>query len=184
VDTYGSKHLLTATVAQTGGEVAKAAGVSLQFRAAGSTTWTTLATATTNSAGTAKFTTTATRNGSWRVVTAAKSLTWAGSTSNTLTVSVRSTLTVKQPVTRTTHGKTVTYTAGSLPYVSGTKLQFQLRRSDGTWATLVSSPLAANGTATAKITFTRTGSATLRIYRPATANLAAAYSPSWTVHVS
>lgn len=67
---------------------------------------------------------------------------------------------------------------------SGPKIQYQIRRSNGTWATITTATLGTRGTATGKVTFTHTGTYTLRVYRPATTALPASYSPAWTVRVS
>lgn len=182
--TYGSKQALTAIVTQTGSKPAAGAQVSLQFRPAGSSTWTTIAKVTADSKGTAHFTTTAKRNGAWRAVTAAKNLAWASSTSSTVTGHVKATLSVKNPVTKTRHGRSVAYTASSAPYAAGTWIRYQIRKSNGTWSTLTTAKLATNGTATGKVTFAHAGTYTLRAYRPATATLVASSSPTWTVHVS
>ncbi|MFD5514690.1 hypothetical protein [Streptomyces sp. NPDC127066] len=182
--TYGAKQALTATVTQTGAKPAAGATVSLQFRPQGSTTWSTVAKAATDSTGTARFTTTARRNGAWRTVTAAKNLTWTASTSATVTGNVKATLTVKSPTTGVHHGKSVTYHATSTPYVAGTKVHFQVRKSDGTWTTVTAATLNSDGTAAGKLTFSRAGTYTVRAYRPAGTTLTASYSTTWTVHVS
>jgi len=182
--TYGGKQTLTATVTQTGSKPAAGAQVSLQFRPAGSATWTTVTKVTADSKGTARVTTTAKRNGAWRAVTAAKNLAWASSTSSTVTGQVKATLSLKSPATKAHHGKSVAYTAVSSPYAAGTKIQYQIRKSNGTWTTLTTATLATNGTATGKVTFAHTGTYTLRAYRPATTTLAASFSSTCTVHVN
>ncbi|MHB9860184.1 RHS repeat domain-containing protein [Streptomyces sp. YIM S03343] len=182
--TYGSKATFTATVAQTGAKAAAGAKVSFQYKRAGTSTWKTQATVTADSTGKASYTTTAKYNGAWRAVTAAKSLTWASSTSKTLTSQVKAILTVSRPATTAVHGKPVSYTALSSPYVTGTALRFQARQKDGTWVTLTSASLSTSGSATAKITFSHTGTWTLRVYRPGTTDLTGTYSSSWTVKVS
>ncbi|MFF3447937.1 hypothetical protein ACFYXJ_12505 [Streptomyces sp. NPDC002667] len=182
--TYGAKQALTATVTQTGGKPAAGAAVSLQFRPQGSTTWSTVAKAATDSRGTAHFTTTAKRSGTWRAVTAAKNLTWTTSTSATVTGKVKATLTVKSPTTAVHHGKTVTYHVTSTPYVAGTKIYLQVREIDGTWTTGPAAKLNADGTAVFTQTFPRVGTGSLRVYRPAGTTLTASYSTAWTVHVS
>ncbi|MFV5998654.1 hypothetical protein ACNPQM_41515 [Streptomyces sp. NPDC056231] len=184
LSTYGGKQAFTATVTQTGGKPAGGAQVTLQFRSAGATAWSTVAVGTADGTGTARFTTTAKRNGSWRAVASAKQLTWAASTSSSLTNKVTAQLTVKSPTISTRHGRTVAYTAVSSPYVSGTKLQFQIRKSDGSWTTVAGATLGTNGTAVGKVTFSRSGTFVLRVYRPATSALAASYSSVWTVRVS
>ncbi|MET8137454.1 hypothetical protein [Streptomyces sp. NPDC005251] len=125
--------------------------MSLQFRPEGSTAWSTIAKATVDSKGTARFTTTAKRNGTWRAITAEKKLTWATSTSAAVTGKVKATLTVKSPATGVHHGKSVTYHATSTPYVSGTKIYFQVRKGDGTWTTLVAAGLGSDGTAAGQV---------------------------------
>ncbi|MFJ4850657.1 MULTISPECIES: hypothetical protein [unclassified Streptomyces] len=182
--TYGAKQNLTATVTQTGSKPATGAQISLQFRPADSITWTTVAKATADSKGTAHFTTTAKRNGTWRAVTAAKNLAWASSTSSTVTGHVKATLSMKSPATKAHHGKAVACTAVSSPYAAGTWIQYQIRKSNGTWTTLTTAKLATNGTAAGKLTFAHTGTYTLRAYRPATVTLAASSSAAWTVRVS
>ncbi|MFI1360684.1 hypothetical protein ACH4TV_45000 [Streptomyces sp. NPDC020898] len=184
ISTYGSRATFTATVAQTGAKPAAGARVSFQYKRAGTTAWKTQVTVTADSTGKASYATTARYNGAWRAVTAAKNLTWASSTSKTLTSRVRAVLTVSKPATTAVHGKPVSYTALSSPYVPGTGLLFQARQKDGTWVTLTRATLTSRGSATAKITFPRAGSRTLRVYRPATADLADTYSSSWTVKVS
>ncbi|MHB9861644.1 hypothetical protein [Streptomyces sp. YIM S03343] len=67
---------------------------------------------------------------------------------------------------------------------TGTALRFQARQTDGTWATLTSATLSTGGSATAKITFSRTGTWTLRVYRPGTTTLTGTYSSAWSVKVS
>ncbi|MFC1432647.1 hypothetical protein ACEZDB_18540 [Streptacidiphilus sp. N1-3] len=64
----------------------KGATVHLQFQATGSKTWTTKATATTTAAGNATFREKATANGIWRIVTAARTGSWEGSTSSSHSV--------------------------------------------------------------------------------------------------
>lgn len=181
---YGSKATFTATVAQTGAKPAAGAKVGFQYKRAGTTTWKTQATVTADSTGKASYTTTAKYNGTWRAVTAAKNLTWASSTSKTLTSHVRAVLTVSKPTATAVHGKPVPYTALSSPYVKGTALRFQARQKDGTWVTLTSAPLSTSGSATARITFSRAGTWTLRVYRPGTTDLTDTYSASWTIKVS
>ncbi|WP_405725637.1 hypothetical protein OG607_21270 [Streptomyces sp. NBC_01537] len=185
--TYGGKAAYTAKVTKTGGTAAAGAKVSFQFKAAGTTTWKTAATRTADSAGKAAFTTTASRNGVWRAVTAAKNLAWVASTSSNLTTKVKAKLTVKTPATKAARGRTVAFTASSSPLVKGTPVLFQRQKSDGTWVTLTSTTLTGSGTtgtATGKITFSRTGTWKLRVYRPATTRLADTYSATWTVKVS
>ncbi|MGY5008008.1 hypothetical protein ACWCY6_07900 [Streptomyces sp. 900105755] len=65
----------------------------------------------------------------------------------------------------------------------GTALRFQARQKNGTWVTLTSATLATGGSATAKITFSHTGTWTLRVYRPGTTDLTDTYFSSWTVKV-
>ncbi|MFB7245669.1 hypothetical protein CW362_09575 [Streptomyces populi] len=182
--TYGARQALTATVTRTGDKPAAGAAVSLQFRPQGSTTWSTVAKATADSKGTARFTTTARRNGTWRAVTAEKKLTWTSSTSATVTGKVKATLTVKSPATGVHRGKNVTYHATSTPYVSGTKIHFQVRKSDGTWTTLTAARLNADGTAAGTLVFSRAGTYTVRAHRPAGTTLTDSYSTTWTVRVS
>jgi hypothetical protein len=172
--TYGSKATFTATVTRTGAKPAAGAQVTFQYKRAGTTTWKTGATVTADSTGKASYTTTARYNGAWRAVTAAKNLTWASSTSKTLTAHVKAVLTVTKPAATAVHGKPVSYTAHSSPYVKGTALRFQARQKDGTWVTLTSAALSTTGSATAKITFSRAG----------TTDLTGTYSSSWTVKVS
>ncbi|WP_406438595.1 Ig-like domain-containing protein [Streptomyces sp. NBC_00631] len=181
---YGSRATFTATVAQTGAKPAAGAKVGFQYKRAGSTTWKTQATVTADSTGKASYTATAKYNGTWRAVTAAKNLTWASSTSKTLTSHVKAVLTVSKPAATAVHGKPVSFTALSSPYVKGTALRFQARQKDGTWLTLTSAGLSTGGSATAKITFSRAGTWTLRVYRPGTTDLTGTYSSSWTVKVS
>jgi hypothetical protein len=185
--TYGAKAAYTAKVTKTGATAAAGAKVSFQFKAAGTTTWKTAATRTADSTGKAAFTTTASRNGVWRAVTAAKNLAWVASTSSTLTTKVKATLTVNKPATKAARGRTVAFTASSSPYVKGAPMLFQRQKSDGTWVTLTGAPLTGSGTtgtATAKIAFSRTGTWKLRVYRPVTTRLADTYSATWTVKVS
>jgi hypothetical protein len=182
--TYGAKATYTAKVTKTGGTAAAGAKVGFQFKAAGTTAWKTVATATADSTGTAAFTATASRNGVWRAVTAAKNLAWVASTSSSLTTKVKATLTVKKPATKAARGKTLAFTATSSPYVKGALVLFQRQKSDGTWTTLTSTTLSSSGTATGKITFSRTGTWKLRAYRPETTRLADTYSTTWTVTVS
>lgn len=182
--TYGSKATFTATVAQTGAKPAAGAKVGFQYKRAGTTAWKTQATVTADSTGTASYTTTAKYNGAWRAVTAAKNLTWAASTSKTLTSYVRAVLTVSKPSATAVHGKPASYTALSSPYIKGTALRFQVRQKDGTWVTLTSASLSTSGSATAKIAFSRAGTWQLRVYRPSTTDLTDTYSSSWTVKVS
>ncbi|MEW1833090.1 hypothetical protein [Streptomyces sp. NPDC088196] len=181
---YGSKATFTATVAQTGAKPAAGAKVAFQYKRAGTTAWKTQATVTADSTGKASYTTTAKYNGAWRAVTAAKNLTWASSTSKTLTSHVKAVLTVSRPAAKAVHGKPVSYTALSSPYVKGTALRFQARQKNGTWTTLTSATLSTGGSATTKITFSRAGTWTLRVYRPGTTDLTDTYSSSWTVKVS
>ncbi|MEV7739798.1 hypothetical protein AB0O75_48615 [Streptomyces sp. NPDC088921] len=182
--TYGSKATYTATVSQTGAKPAPGAKVTFQYKRAGTTTWKTLATVTADGTGKASFSTTAKYNGSWRAVTAAKNLAWATSTSKTVTSHVKAVLTISNPKTTAVHGKPVSFTAHSSPYVKGTTLRFQARQKDGTWVTLTSSTLSSTGSATTKITFSHAGTWTLRVYRPGTTDLTATSSSSWTVKVS
>jgi hypothetical protein len=181
---YGSKATFTATVAQTGAKPAAGAKVGFQYKRAGTTAWKTQATVTADSTGKASYTTTAKYNGVWRAVTAAKNLTWASSTSKTLTSHVKAVLTVSRPAAKAVHGKPVSFTALSSPYVKGTALRFQARQKNGTWTTLTSATLTTGGSATTKITFSRAGTWTLRVYRPGTTDLTDTYSSSWTVKVS
>ncbi|WP_405818477.1 hypothetical protein OG241_26315 [Streptomyces sp. NBC_01390] len=181
---YGGKATFTATVTQTGAKPAAGARVGFQYKRTGTTVWKTQATVTADSTGKASYTTTAKYNGVWRAVTAAKNLTWTSSTSQTLTSGVRAVLTVSRPATTAVHGRPVSYTAHSSPYVQGTGLLFQARQKDGTWATLTRATLTTDGSAPTKITFLRTGTWTLRVYRPATTGLVSTYSSSWTVRVS
>ncbi|MER7565338.1 hypothetical protein ACGFWE_27980 [Streptomyces sp. NPDC048523] len=181
---YGHKATFTATVTRTGAKPAAGAKVGFQYKRAGTTAWKTQATVTADSTGKASYTTTARSNGAWRAVTAPKNLTWAPSTSKPLTSRVRAVLTVNRPAVTAVHGKPASYTALSSPYVKGTALRFQARQKDGTWVTLTSATLSTSGSATAKITFSHTGTWTLRVYRPGTTDLTDTYSSSWTVKVS
>ncbi|MFD8817011.1 hypothetical protein ACFV23_37365 [Streptomyces sp. NPDC059627] len=182
--TYGGKATFTATVTRTGAKPAAGAKVTFQYKRAGTTTWKTQGTVTADSAGKAAYTTNAKYNGAWRAVTAAKNLTWTSSTSKTLSSHVRAVLTVSRPAAKAVHGRPVSFTAHSSPYVKGTALRFQARQKDGTWVTLTSAALTTGGSATAKITFSRAGTWTLRAYRPGTTDLTDTYSSSWTVKVS
>ncbi|NEA64464.1 hypothetical protein [Streptomyces sp. SID12488] len=182
--TYGSKATFTATVTQTGAKAAAGAKVGFQYKRTGTTAWKTQATVTADSTGKASYTTTARYNGTWRAVTAAKNPTWASSTSKALTAQVRAVLTVRNPARTAVHARPVSYTALSSPYVQGTGLLFQSLKKDGTWVTLTRATLTSSGSATAKITFSRAGTWTLRVYRPATTDLTNTYSSSWTVKVS
>ncbi|MDX3453750.1 hypothetical protein PV396_17620 [Streptomyces sp. ME02-8801-2C] len=184
ISTYGSKATFTADVTQTGAKPAAGAKVSFQYKRTGTTVWKTQATVTADSTGKARYTTTAKYNGAWRAVTAAKNLTWTSSTSKTLAAYVRAVLTVREPVTTAVHGRSVSYTALSAPYVQGTGLLFQARQKDGRWVTLTRAALSSSGSATARITFSRAGTLALRVYRPATGDLTGTYSSSWTVKVS
>jgi hypothetical protein len=182
--TYGRKATFTATVTQTGAKPAAGAKVSFQYKRAGTTAWKTRATVTADSTGKTSYATTATYNGAWRAVTSAKNLTWASSTSKSLTSHVKAVLTVSKPAATVVHGRPASYTALSSPYVKGTALRFQSRQKNGTWVTLTSATLSTSGSATAKITFSHTGTWTLRAYRPGTTDLTDTYSSSWTVKVS
>ncbi|MFF3990519.1 hypothetical protein ACFY0B_38905 [Streptomyces sp. NPDC001797] len=181
--TYGGKATFTATVAQTGAGPAAGAKVAFQYKRAGTTTWKTQATVTADSTGKASYTATAKYNGAWRAVTAARNLTWTSSTSKTLTSHVKAVLKISKPAVKAVHGRPVSYTALSSPYVKGTALRFQARQKNGTWVTLTSATLATGGSATTKITFSHTGTWTLRVYRPGTTDLTDTYSSSWTVKV-
>ncbi|WP_020134429.1 hypothetical protein [Streptomyces sp. 351MFTsu5.1] len=182
--TYGRKAAFTATVAQSGGKPAAGAKVSFQYKQAGTTTWKTRATLTADGTGKASYVTTARYNGAWRAVTEARNLTWTSSTSKTFTSHVKAVLTVGTPATTAIHGRPVSCTAASSPYVKGTALRFQARQKDGRWVTLTSATLATTGKATAKIAFSHTGTWTVRVYRPGTTTLTDTYSSSWTVKVT
>lgn len=182
--TYGRTATFTAAVTQSGGKPAAGAKVGFQYKQAGTTTWKTRATVTADSTGKASYATAARYNGSWRAVTAAKNLTWTSSTSKTLASHVKAVLTVSRPATTAVHGRPVSCTAFSSPYVKGTALRFQARQKDGRWVTLTSATLATTSKATGKITFSHTGTWTLRVYRPGTTTLTDTYSSSWTVKVS
>lgn len=181
--TYGRTATFTAAVTRSGGKPAAGAKVSFQYKQAGTTAWKTRATVTADSTGKASYAITARSNGAWRAVTAAKNLTWTSSTSTTLTAHVKAALTVSRPATTAVHGKAVSFTALSSPYVKGTALRFQARQKDGRWVTLTSATLATTGKTTTKITFSHTGTWTLRVHRPGTTTLTDTYSSTWTVKV-
>ncbi|MGW3030186.1 hypothetical protein ACWDCB_03015 [Streptomyces sp. NPDC001178] len=153
--------------------------VSLQARPAGSTTWKTVTTGTTDGNGLIALTTRPARNESLRLVAVAGTK----PVSAALKVSVSPKVTLKASATSVRRGTTVTFNGTVSSRETGATVKLQVYRS-GTWTTIAAKPQSATGQVTFTLGEKTKGTFTYRLLTAATAAFAAAHSSSVKITVS
>jgi hypothetical protein len=184
--TVAAGHTVTATATLTRTDthqpIGSAQTVSLQWQAAGSSSWTTVASRTTGSTGKATATVTPTGNGSYR-------WTYAGipgylaATGPTEHVSVTTAVTLKATATSIRSGTASHLTAVATPHETGTTVSLQRNETGKGWVTIATGHESATGTVTWAITLPR-GTQQLRVVKAATTRYAASTSATITIRVS
>jgi len=158
------------------------ARVTIAVRAAGASSYSTLATVATGGSGQWSLPVTPTRNSSYRV-------TFAGDAANQPAVATTSMLVHAQvhlvsPRNGTTmRSGRITVTATTRYAVAGTKAWLQYRRPNGEWASLVSAPVSSRGTLTLVTSLNR-GTRWLRIYLVSTPTNAAASTKPFVLYLT
>ena len=167
---YGSSVRMTGTVLRDG-KALPGATVSLQFRPAGSSAWSTRATGRTGPSGVVSWTTSPTGSGTWRAVTAGRSGSWGGSTSGSVGVGVRARVRLVSAPSTSVHGRAGTWTWDADPYQSGVRVWVQVRRPGGSWVTVAKPLVSSTGAAVARVTFSSRGTWYVRAVRPGTSRV-------------
>jgi len=158
------------------------ARVTIAVRAAGASSYSTLATVGTGGSGQWSLPVTPTRNSSYRV-------TYAGNAANRPAVATTSMLVHAQvhlvsPRNGTTmRSGRITVTATTRYAVAGTKAWLQYRRPNGEWASLVSATVSSRGTLTLVTSLNR-GTRWLRIYLVSTSTNAAASTKPFVLYLT
>jgi hypothetical protein len=156
--------------------------VTLQWQAAGTTTWSTVAARSTSSTGAASVTVTPTGNGAYRWVYA-QTTAMIGATSPSERVSVTTKVTAKASTTTLSHTATLKITVTEAPKESGVLLSLQRYVTGTGWVTIATTHESSTGTATFAVKLP-TGSQTLRVVKAATTRYATSISTSLKVSVT
>ncbi len=184
VTTYGSAVTVTGklTAAGTGTPIA-GRPVLLLWQAAGSTTWSYVATGSTSSTGTVALKYTPPANGSFRLVSYS-SWEWLSGASTAAATLVRWRVSAAFTDNTVTRGTRV-YLRGSVaPIRTGTPVQLQ-RLVNGVWQSATTrTTVASNGTYAFSFVWPISGTYTYRVVVPATALNSAATSPNLLLYVS
>lgn len=180
---------LSATVAVTDTKslatTVAAAGipVTLQRKAIGSSTWSTIGTGTTGSTGRVALSFANTANGQLRAVLASAV---PGRLVTTSERTVRSIATVTwsaYPAATPRSGATLYATVSAKPYETGAKVQVQARYRGGAWKTLTTQAVPSSGSVRASFRLYSRGAWDVRVVRVATPLRAAGYSTTRRVTV-
>ena len=186
---YGTRLNATVVVRDvktfTGSPVAsRGVKVSLQRKTAGTSAWTTIATATTNTAGNVTLPFTNTVTGRLRAVVT------SSVPGRTITLAERgitsvSTVTWSTLPSSVRVNALVTAKVRTAPYESGAKVQVQVRRKGSTtWSTMTTRSVASTGYATGSFRISRPGTWQVRVVRLATTQHATGYSTTKNVAVA
>jgi hypothetical protein len=182
--TVASGHQITTSARLTradSGQVLAGRSITLQFQAAATTTWTTVATISTSATGTASQAVTPPSNGSYRWTYAGENG-YTAATTPAARVSVSVAVATKVSATSIRYGTLTKITATATPHEYGATVQLQ--RLIGTKWVLVAS---ARETSTGVVTFSTKlpkGSQQLRVVKTATTRYATSYSTVLKIKVS
>jgi len=182
VVTYGTRITVSGRLATTSGAPVPGQKILLQWRAAGSTTWQTRATATTSATGTVAFGSTPGTNGAYRLVAPA-SWSYLPSTSPAVTTLVRWRVSAAFDDATVTRGTTVRLRGGVAPLRPGTAVRRQ-RYANGSWVTVGSTTVRSDGTYAFSFTWSTAGTYVYRVVVPGTALNATSYSQTLKLYVS
>jgi spore germination protein len=180
--TYGTRITVSGRLATTSGAAIPGQRVVLQWRAAGSTTWRSIATATTSSTGTVAFGSTPGTNGAYRLVAPA-SWSYLSSTSPAVTTLVRWRVSAAFADATVSRGTTVRLRGSVAPLRVGTAVRRQ-RYANGSWVTVASTTLRSDGTYTFSFAWSTAGTYVYRVVVPGTALNATGYSQTLKLYVS
>ncbi|MFJ3305885.1 hypothetical protein ACIPSA_22705 [Streptomyces sp. NPDC086549] len=153
--------------------------VSLQARPAGTTTWKTVATGSTDGSGLIALATKPARNESLRLVAAAGTK----PVSAALKVSVSPKVTLKASATTVKRGATVKFSGSVSSQETGATVKLQVYRS-GAWTTVASKAQSSTGQVTFTVAEKTRGTFTYRLLTTATTGFAAAHSSSVKITVN
>jgi hypothetical protein len=159
------------------------ANVVLQQQLAGSTTWTTATTRTTDSTGHVSATVTPQATTTYRWVYTPGTAPYASSTSAGMHVTVTVVVAIKVSSTSIRYGTATTITTTITPHESGQTIVLQRYEGTKGWVTIATGHESSTGTASWKTTLPR-GTDQLRILKPATTRYGASYSSTMTIKVS
>ena len=179
--TYGTAATVSGTLATTSGTPVSGQKVMLQWRAAGTTTWRTVATGTTSSTGSVSLRYSPAANGSFRL-SAPSSWSYLASSSVTVSTQVRWRVSAALADATVNRGATIRLT-GKVAPVRGTTVQRQ-RYVNGAWTTVASTTVRSDGTYGFSFTWKTAGTYTYRVVVPGTSLNATGYSPTQKVYVS
>jgi len=180
--TYGTRIAVSGRLATTSGAAVPGQRVVLQWRAAGSTTWRSIATGTTSSTGTVAFGSTPKANGAYRLV-APSSWSYLSSTSPAVTTLVQWRVSAAFYDATVRRGTTVRLHGGVAPIRPGTTVRRQ-RYVNGSWVTVASTTVHSDGTYAFLFAPSTAGTYVYRVLVPGTALNATGNSPTLKLYVS
>jgi hypothetical protein len=155
--------------------------VSLQWQPAGSATWTTVATRTTDSSGNASASVAPSTNGHYRWSYASTS-TMIGSYSASLAVSVKASVSITPSATKIKSTTTLTVSTTESPTETSATLSLQ-RYANGVWTAIATGVESSGGKYTFSVKLPK-GTQQLRIVKTATTKYATSTSATVTITVS
>jgi spore germination protein len=179
---YGTAATVSGKLTTTTGAAAAGQKVVLQWHAAGSTTWRTVATGTTSSTGGISLRYASATNGYFRLY-AYSSWSYLASSSASATTQVRWRVSASLYDSTVSRGTTIRLTGKVAPIRSGTPVQRQ-RYVNGTWTTLASTTVHSDGTYAFSFVWNTAGTYTYRVVVPGTTLNATGYSATLKVYVS
>jgi spore germination protein len=180
--TYGTRVTVSGKLTTSSGAAAPGQKVTLQWRAAGSTAWQSVASGTTSSTGAVAIAYTPKHNGSFRL---ASSTSWSylASTSSAVNTQVRWRASAKFTDATVRRGTTVRLGGSVGPTRSGTTVQRQ-RLINGTWSVVGSTKVRSDGTYSFSFSWNTAGTYTYRVRVPGTSLNALSYTPAMKLYVS
>lgn len=183
---YGTAVTVSGTLGR-GGSVVAGQTVALQFQAAGTTTWKSVASRTTGTSGTVSASVKPTGRGHFRLAYAGRTGTdtaapLRSAVSASRFVQVNAVVTAKASTTSIRLGSTVKVTGKAVPAETGTRVSLQ--RWNGTaWVTVGSARQNSTGAVSLSVKPTARGSYSYRLFKNATTRIGAAASPTLRIRV-
>lgn len=180
--TYGTKVTVSGRLTTSSGAAVPGKKVVLQWRAAGSTAWQSVASGTTSSTGAVALGYTPKVNGSFRLY-APSSWSYLASASSAVTTQVAWRVAATFDDATVSRGTTVRLRGSVAPIRSGTTVQRQ-RYISGSWVTVASTTVRSDGTYSFSFTWYTAGTYTYRVRVPGTTLNATGYSKTLKLYVS
>jgi spore germination protein len=180
--TYGSRATVTGTLLTSSGAPAAGQTVNLLYRPAGSTTWRIAGSGVTSPTGTVAISYLVPMNGSFRL-SAPSSWSYLASASAARAILVRWRVTAAFYDATVSRGTAAKLRGSVAPARAGTTV-YRERYSGGTWTSVGSTKVAADGTYAFSFTWYTAGTYTYRVRVPGTTQFATGYSPTRLLYVS